>query len=257
MSSPKSSLARLHQIAPEGLVVTRQQLLGAGLTGAALDRYVKSGWLHVVGRGAYLRGPEQSLARPLRWQQLAISLQRAGLPLHVGGVTALAMHGLAGADPEKPILDLFGKTKLPAWSGQAKVRERVRVHRFLLLPPKVKAGIVPVQWGPWDWVMWIATPERALFEAVSLLPDGHSFDDVDAAFKSAADLDGAQIDTLLGWSRHVQVNRLFLWFADRHDHAWNGKINRDRVFVGSGKRQVVPGGRLVSKYGITVPPEYA
>ena len=49
----RASLALLHQVAPEGLVVTRKQLLAAGLSGAALDRYVKSGWLHLVGRGAY------------------------------------------------------------------------------------------------------------------------------------------------------------------------------------------------------------
>lgn len=257
MSTTRSSLAKLHQVAPEGLVVTRKQLLAAGLTGAALDRYVKSGWLHVVGRGAYLRGPEQALARPLRWQQLAISLQRAGLPLHVGGATALAMHGIVDADPEKPTLDLFGKAKLPAWSSQAKVRERVRLQRFQLLSPKVKAGVVPVQWGPWDWVMWIATPERALMEAVALLPDTHGFDDIDAAFARASELDATQLNALLGWSRHVQVNRLFLWFADRHPHSWNEAIQRDRVFVGRGKRQVVPGGRLVAKYGITVPQDYA
>lgn len=257
MSAPRASLAKLHQVAPEGLVVTRKQLLAAGLTGAALDRYVKSGWLHLVGRGAYLRGPEQALARPLRWQQLAISLQRDGLAVHVGGGTALAMHGLAEADPEKPVLNLFGKVKLPAWSAHARLKERVALRRFLLLPPKVRAGIVPVQWGPWDWVMWIATPERALLEAVSLLPDEHGFAELDRAFAAATNLDATQLNALLGWSRHVQVNRLFLWFADRHGHAWNDALERERVFLGSGKRQVVEGGRLDARYQITVPAEFA
>ena len=247
----RASLALLHQVAPEGLVVTRKQVLAAGLTGAALDRYVKSGWLHLVGRGAYLRGPDQALARPMRWQQLVISLQRAGLPLHVGGPSALALHGWSSGDGR--IVELFGRAKLPAWMAQAKLREEVRVHRFELLPPRVRAGIVPVQWGPWDWAMWIASPERALLESVALLPGALSFDAVDALFAAAHSLEVPALAQLLGWSRHVQVNRLFLWFADRHAHSWNAEIDRTRVFVGSGKRQVVAGGKLDARYQITVP----
>ncbi len=247
----RASLALLHQVAPEGLVVTRKQLLAAGLTGAALDRYVKSGWLHLVGRGAYLRGPDQALARPLRWQQLAISLQRAGLPLHVGGPTALALHGWAVGDART--VELFGRAKLPAWVAQVKLRETARVTRFELLPPRVRAGIVPIQWGPWDWSMWIASPERALLESVALLPDAMTFQAVDALFATAHALDVPALTQLLGWSRHVQVNRLFLWFADRHAHPWNAEVDRARVFVGAGKRQVVVGGKLDARYQITVP----
>ncbi len=253
MSAPRASLAKLHQVAPEGLIVTRKQLLDAGLTGAALDRYVKSGWLGLVGRGAYLRGPDQALARPLRWQQLAISLQRAGLKLHVGGPSALALQGWAGTEDERATVRLFGKARMPAWANQARVREPVEVHRFLLLPPKVRAGIVPMQWGPWDWSLWIASPERALMETMALLPDAVDFETADRIFAGAASLDVNQLNALLGWSRHVQVNRLFLWFADRHAHAWNDAIDRARVFVGAGKRQVVPGGRLDRRYRITVP----
>ena len=247
----RASLALLHQVAPEGLVVTRKQLLAAGLSGAALDRYVKSGWLHLVGRGAYLRGPDQALARPLRWQQLVISMQRAGLPLHLGGASALALHGWPGGDAR--VVDLFGRAKLPAWVPQVRLREAVAVHRFELLPPRVRAGIVPVQWGPWDWSLWLSTPERALLEAVALLPERAAFAGVDALFAAARALDVVALNQLLGWSRHVQVNRLFLWFADRHAHGWNAAIDRARVFVGSGKRQVVAGGRLDSRYQITVP----
>lgn len=245
----RASLTLLHQVAPEGLAVTRKQLLAAGLTGAALDRYVKSGWLHLIGRGAYLRGPDKSLERPLRWQQLVISLQRAGIQLHVGGPTAL---GGRSNDSDPNAIHLYGKAKLPAWAGHARVRERVIVERFELLPPRVRAGIVPVQWGPWDWTMWLSTPERALLETVALLP-AYDFAACDALFAAARELDVPALNALLGWSRHVQVNRLFLWFADRHAHPWNTAIDRSRVFVGAGKRQVYAGGRLDRTYGITVP----
>src|SRR5690606_35634154 len=188
----RASLALLHQVAPEGLIVTRRHLLAAGLTGAALDRYVKSGWLKLVGRGAYLRGPDKALERPMRWQQLVISLQRAGLPLHLGGPSALAMHGYDAGDTRIGV-ELYGKAKLPAWLLQVRLKEALRIHRFELLPPKVRAGVVPVQWGPWDWSMWISTPERALLESVALLPDATSFTAMDALFRSAAHVDVAAL----------------------------------------------------------------
>lgn len=254
----RASLTLLHQVAPEGLAVTRKQLLAAGLSGAALDRYVKSGWLHLIGRGAYLRGPDKALARPLRWQQLAISLQRAGLPLHVGGPTALTIHGYPdAAAAERPTIHLFGKARMPAWAAQVKLRETVAVRRFELLPPRVRAGIVPIQWGPWDWSLWISAPERALLETMALLPDTYDFTAADLMFAAAGNLDATALNALLGWSRHVQVNRLFLWFADRHAHPWNAEIDRTRVFTGTGKRQVVAGGRLDARYQITVPAELA
>jgi hypothetical protein len=194
------------------------------------------------------------MARPLRWQQLVISLQRAGLQLHVGGPSALAVRGWTTAVDPTPVR-LFGKSRMPAWAEQVRVREPVEQYRFQLLPPKVRAGIDQVQWGPWDWSLWISSPERALLECMALLPDRLDFTTADRLFAGAGALDTAQLTALLGWSKHVQVNRLFLWFADRHAHAWNESIDRSRVFVGAGKRQVVPGGKLDRRYRITVPAE--
>src|SRR5690606_19343563 len=114
----------------------------------------------------------------------------------------------------------------------------------------------PVQWGPWDWSMWISTPERAMLEAVALLPAAATFASADALFDAAHTVDTVALNQLLGWSRHVQVNRLFLWFADRHAKPWNAAIGRSRVFVGAGKRQVVAGGRLDGRYQITVPADW-
>src|SRR5215212_10751833 len=37
-------------------VVARRQLLGTGVTGSAIDRLVRSGWLHPLHRGVYAVG---------------------------------------------------------------------------------------------------------------------------------------------------------------------------------------------------------
>jgi len=49
------------------------------------------------------------------------------------------------------------------------------------------------------------------------------------------------------------VKRLFLWFAERHNHAWLQKLDRSGIDLGKGKRMLVRGGKLDTKYNITVP----
>ena len=53
--------------------------------------------------------------------------------------------------------------------------------------------------------------------------------------------------------RSIKVKRLFLWFAERHNHAWLHKLDRSDIDLGKGKRMLVRGGKLDTKYNITVP----
>lgn len=55
-----------------------------------------------------------------------------------------------------------------------------------------------------------------------------------------------------GESRSVKVKRLFLWFADRHSHAWFERLDCNGLDRGRGKRMLFKGGKLDSKYWITV-----
>ncbi len=42
---------------------------------------------------------------------------------------------------------------------------------------------------------------------------------------------------LLRECRSVKVKRLFLWFADRHRHAWRDRLDRNGIDLGSGQCQ--------------------
>ena len=53
--------------------------------------------------------------------------------------------------------------------------------------------------------------------------------------------------------RSVKTKRLFLWFAERHQHAWLIALDRSKIDLGTGKRMLVHGGRLDRKFLITVP----
>lgn len=64
-----------------------------------------------------------------------------------------------------------------------------------------------------------------------------------------------RLQKLLGDCRSVKVKRLFFYFADRHQHAWLKKLNKDAIDLGEGKRMLVKGGKLDKNYLITVPEE--
>jgi hypothetical protein len=99
----------------------------------------------------------------------------------------------------------------------------------------------------------VSTPERAAIELVDELPNNESFDQIDALLGGMATLSPRRVQRLLEACTSVKVKRLFLFFAERHNHAWFKQLKLDRIDLGSGKRVLVEGGSLSPKYLITVP----
>ena len=113
-----------------------------------------------------------------------------------------------------------------------------------------------MEWGQWKWPLTLSAPERALLELLDELPLRETFHQVDMLMDGLSTIRPLLMESLLVNCRSVKVKRLFFFFADRHDHAWRKHINRDNVALGSGKRMLVKGGKLVPKYNITVPEDF-
>ena len=62
-----------------------------------------------------------------------------------------------------------------------------------------------------------------------------------------------QLVALLTACRSVKVRRLFLVFADRHEHPWRKYLDTAKIDLGSGPRALVEGGKLHPTYRIYVP----
>ncbi|WP_197668816.1 MULTISPECIES: type IV toxin-antitoxin system AbiEi family antitoxin domain-containing protein [unclassified Halomonas] len=74
----------------------------------------------------------------------------------------------------------------------------------------------------------------------------------DTLMQSLATLGPRRVTALLRHCSSIKAKRLFLDLANRHQHAWLNRISLDGV-LGSGKRVLVPGGRLHPTYQITLP----
>jgi hypothetical protein len=177
------------------------------------------------------------------------------LPVQVGGRTALELAGLghyAHMDGPRTV-HLYAAKPLPGWLARVPANARFAVHRRdKLFAPDV-GSITQVPWGHWGWTLAASSAERAFCELLDEVPDNESFHQADMLMESAATLSPRRVQTLLEACRSIKVKRLFLWFAERHQHNWFNRLDVSRFDLGRGKRQLVSGGRYDAKYQITVP----
>ena len=252
-----SKLNRLQQELPEGLLVDAAWMEAHGYSSALRSQYVRAGWLESPARRVYRRS-----RMPLTSQQVVISLQNLlDLPLTVGGRTALEQQGYAHyLSAKMREVHLYGLKRPPTWLANLPLDVTFHWHNSLRLfpgdadgPPEPSpvmvsaAGVhLPIRYS---------SKERAVLELLDELPDRESFHQVDALMEGLSDLSPRRLQTLLETCASVKVKRLFLFFADRHRHAWRSRLDVSRIDLGSGKRVLVKGGRLDPTYHITVPSE--
>lgn len=253
---------------PEGLVVDAAWLTKHGYSTSLRSQYLAAGWLTQPARRVYTRP-----RGPLTWQHVVVSLQTLlAHDLVVGGHSALSLQGFEHyLAPSTSTIFLYGPQPPPTWLKDidAGVTFTYRNDRRLFTtalattaphnldaPPPVQqlkaAGLTAQPWGPW-WPIVVSTPERAILEWLDELPKGASFHEIDMVMEGLSILSPAKLQPLLVDCHSVKVKRLFLYFAERHKHAWLKRLDRDAINLGSGKRMLVRGGRYDPKFMITVP----
>ena len=99
----------------------------------------------------------------------------------------------------------------------------------------------------------MSSPERAVLEWLDEVPRNETFHQADVLMDGLRNLSPRRLRKLLTNCRSVKVKRLFFWFAERHNHAWLNAIDREGIDLGKGKRMLVRGGTLDTKFNITVP----
>lgn len=250
-----SKLNRLQQELPEGLLADAAWMEANGYSSALRSQYVRAGWLDSPARRVYRRS-----RTPLTWQQVVMSLQTLlDLPLAVGGRTALEQQGYAHyLSATMREVHLYGPKRPPTWLADLPLDVTFRWHNSLRLFPG-DADATPEPNPVMASATGVTLPiryssrERAVLELLDELPEHESFHQVDALMEGVSDLSPRRLQTLLEACASVKVKRLFLFFADRHRHAWRSRLDVSRVDLGSGKRVLVKGGRLDLTYHITVP----
>lgn len=257
---------------PEGLLVEASWLERHGYSGSLRNQYVHAGWLEQPARGVFRR-PRGELG----WEQVVISLQSLMVyPVSLGGLSALELQGYAHyLRQSQQRIHLYSDSKLPLWVSKLPLPQSFIIHnRARLLPsPDVPSSALSLEcapdeeteladglrinrWGQWKWPLVLSTPERAYLEMLDELPQNESFHNADVMMEGLANLSPRRLQSLLESTKSIKVKRLFFLFAERHNHAWLKRIDHAKIDLGHGKRMLVKGGKLHSKYQITVPKEF-
>ena len=267
-----SKLNRLQQELPEGFLADAAWLEARGYSSSLRNQYVKAGWLDQPARRVYRR-----TSGPLTWQQVVTSLQvLLDHPLTVGGRSALEAQGYAHylASTLREV-HLYGPTRPPTWVADLPLDVTFHWHNSLRLFPddpvpkrtagrplskdgdnalsSLPGGLVLQSGGLVSWPIRYSNKERAVLELLDELPERESFHQADALMEGLSDLSPRRLQTLLESCGSVKAKRLFLFFADRHRHAWRTRLDTSRIDLGAGKRALVPGGKLDKRYQITLP----
>ena len=249
---------------PPGFIVDTPWLRAQGIDPKSIHDYVARGWLERVIRGVYRRPLPQGVqsAHEPSWEISLLSLQRLmEYAVHLGGESALDFAGYAhflslGGQPR---VHFYGD--VPSWLRRMPMQTQVVVRQCTLFgddPIGVhNADREERSSGPmvdvWRWPVKVSSPERAILEALDELSHVASFENLDKVFEGLTSLRPKQLMALLTACRSVKVRRLFLVFADKHQHRWRKYLDTSKIDLGSGPRALAVGGRLHPTYLIYVP----
>lgn len=237
-------IKRLMHEVPRGTPLDLGNLAKHGVDAKAASFYARRGWLVRVGQGVYtLPGDEVTALSAARL------LQRQVQGLHVGGKSALALHGVRHNLAVRETLVLWADERftLPKWfatrfparavfSALFDSREPGLARKTLSTPPGVLEGL------------HVSTPERAALEMLYEVGTKESLDEARGIFEGLRNLRIEVVGELLAACTSVKSVRLFLtWSRETELVDVNALRDRFDLRVGSSSRWVnrLPDGTLL------------
>lgn len=237
---------------PKNTVFVTAGMRKQGIYRQLADTYVKGGWIERMGNGAFKRAGDD-----VEWTGAVYALQsQLGLSVHPAGKTALQLQGNAHYLPvnlKQTKIVLFGYTNenLPAWFRRHKWEGNIRYVMTGLFDNERFLGCTTYSVG--DYQIKISAAERAALEFCYDVPRLETFEELDHIMSGLNTLRPILVQGLLERCGSVKAKRLFLYLAEKHEHAWVKKLDTRKVDLGRGKRSVCKNGRYDRKYKIVVP----
>ena len=242
---------QLLQQHPQGTVLLSSWLVNQGYSHDLQHRYLKSGWLTSLAYGVMKRtGDTIDIFGAL------YSLQfQAKLNIHIGGRTALGMQGLSHyleLYQEETLLFAPNNTNLPLWFKKIEWETKpVLIHTSMLNP-----NIGLIEFNEKTFSIKISDPTRAILECLELAPKKFDLQEAWQIMEGLSALNPKKVQEILEYCNSIKALRLFLFMAEKANHSWFKHLNIGNLNLGKGKRSIVPNGKYIPKYKITVPKEF-
>lgn len=224
-----------------------------GLNSKEQHSYMKRGWLTRISKGVYaLKGKSPTLL-----QTVAAYNSQLGKQCIVGAYTALELRGYSHyLSLGKPKAYLFTdkENKLPLWIVQGNWDMAVKYMTTSFLGTDLKA-VEPMVVESNS--LLVSSPERAFLECLHLPDAASSLLDMYYIMESLTTLRPKLVQSLLESCTSKKVKRLFVYMAEKAAHPWFKALKLDSVTLGTSRYMIVPTGKYIAKYNMTIPKELA
>ena len=254
VNKKNSKLQKLITEWPQGAVLSTKVLDKKDIPRQLVYWYQTHHWIEPVGNGAYKLVNDQ-----IDCFGGIYSLQsHLNMDVHVGGKTSLELLGYAHyISEEMNTCQLYGKTNkdLPEWFRRYNWGLTIHYKTATLFQIELYTGFT--KYPHKEFSIRISAPERAIMEMLYRVPSEHGFDESYRIMENLTTLRPEVVQGHLKLCKSVKVKRLFLFMAERADHAWVHRLHKSKLDLGSGNRQIVKDGVLNKEYKITVPREFS
>lgn len=243
-TSRPSPIRRLLHGVRRGTPLDLADLAEHGVDAKAASYYARNGWLVRVGQGVYvLPGDEVTALSAARL------LQRHVKGLHVGGKSALALHGVRHNLAVRETLVLWADQRfaLPKWFATRFPARAVFASLFDALDPDLARKTLSTPPGVLEG-LHASTPERAALEMLYEVGTHESLDEARGVFEGLRNLRTEVVGKLLAACTSVKAVRLFLtWSRETGLVDVDALRERFDLRVGSASRWVnrLPDGTLL------------
>lgn len=245
-----SKLNRLLATIPTNVAVTSQWLTENGYSRQLVKRYCDSGWLKKLGQGAYAK-----VGDTVKYPGAVFALQQQlNLPVHIGGLSALELHGLAQyvvfVTSDNPLYlynTTADKKKLPKWFVTLFQNVTYLQHNLFDEQPGLETKAIN------DINVVVSIPERAILEVLDLVPNAFSFEHANEVIENLRLLRPVVMQEMLMQCSSIKVKRLFLYLAEEYQLPVFKYLEVKKFDIGRGKRVIGNGGIYIPQYKLSVP----
>ncbi|MBK8945355.1 MAG: type IV toxin-antitoxin system AbiEi family antitoxin [Ignavibacteriae bacterium] len=233
---------------PRGTIKTVTELKRLGYSPQLLKMYSNSGWIELYSRGVYKLSEDK-----ITWMGVLYGIQnKTETTIHAGARTALELKGF-GHFAREADKYFFGKRD-ESYSLVLKNFQGIVLKKTEVFPYNEKNFFTNHNAGNFE--IKISAAELAAMEMIYSIPSEQSFNEVMLIMENLTTLRPDLVQQLLQKVDSFKVKRIFMWMAEKNNHAWIKELNLEKVDFGKGKISIVKDGSLDKKYQITVPKEY-
>lgn len=234
-NSRHSLIKRLQTSLPRGAPFDVATLGKLGISAKAAAHYAKEGWIERIGQGVYAFP-----ADPLDSFGMVQLLQTRVEGLHIGGRSALALHGVGHNLRHQETLTLWGDERftLPAWFTTRQPGRYVSATLFEWPDSKLAATTITTPPGAPKGLR-VSVPERAALELFYETGTNESLEEAKMVFEGMRNFRPELAGRLLSCCTSVKAVRLFLtWARETELVDVNQLRERYSLRVGSSRRWI-------------------